>query len=212
MSTPVMHMNQSAEKDSSGREYLEKEQWQKMGTQTASSKATAYLDKLVRKVTGDLEGEDLTRVLWLSSTLFFIVGGYWLLRSLKDPIMSVINGVEYIPQAKIASLFVVFGLVIVYNKLLDIYPKHQLFYMMGVSYGILFSLMGLLLMHPTIGLSNVEAHPHRILGWLSYVTIESFGSMVVQCYWALVNSSVNVQFAKKNFGLIVAGAQIGSIL
>ena len=40
----------------------------------------------------------------------------------------------------------------------------------------------------------------------------SFGSMVVQCYWALVNSSVNVDFAKKNFGYIVAGAQIGSVL
>ena len=36
--------------------------------------------------------------------------------------------------------------------------------------------------------------------------------MVVQCYWALVNSSVNVDFAKKNFGYIVAGAQIGSVL
>ena len=36
--------------------------------------------------------------------------------------------------------------------------------------------------------------------------------MVVQCYWALVNASVDVNFAKKNFGLIVAGAQIGSIL
>lgn len=84
--------------------------------------------------------------------------------------------------------------------------------MMGIAYGVLFSIMGLLLMHPTFGLSNTEAHPHRFLGWLSYVTIESFGSMVVQCYWALVNSSVDVKFAKKNFGLIVAGAQIGSIL
>ena len=36
--------------------------------------------------------------------------------------------------------------------------------------------------------------------------------MVVQCFWALVNSSVNVDFAKKNFGYIVAGAQIGSVL
>lgn len=98
------------------------------------------------------------------------------------------------------------------NKLLDIFPKHQLFYMMGVAYGILFGLMGLLLLHPTVGLPNINAHPSRFLGWLSYVTIESFGSMVVQCYWALVNSSVNVVFAKKNFGLIVAGAQIGSIL
>lgn len=96
--------------------------------------------------------------------------------------------------------------------MLDLYPKHQLFYMMGGTYGLLFGVMGLLLLHPTIGLSNTKADPTRILGWLSYVTIESFGSMVVQCYWALVNSSVDVQFAKKNFGLIVAGAQIGSIL
>lgn len=93
MSRPVVIPNKSAEKDDVGREYLSDEPWQKMGTQTVSSRATAYLDKMVRKVTGDLEGEDLIRVLWLSSTLFFIVGGYWLLRSLKDPIMSVINGV-----------------------------------------------------------------------------------------------------------------------
>ncbi len=105
---------QSAERDDQGREYLSSEPWQKMGTNNSfTSRATSYFDKLTRKVTGDLEGEDLLRVLWLSITLFFVVGGYWLLRSLKDPIMSVINGVEYIPSAKIASLFVVFGLVIV---------------------------------------------------------------------------------------------------
>lgn len=79
------------------------------------------MEKMANKITGDLEGEDLIRVIWLSTTLFFVVGGYWLLRSLKDPIMSVIDGVEYIPQAKIASLFVVFGLVIVCKLLLYIY-------------------------------------------------------------------------------------------
>ena len=94
MNKPVILPNQSAEKDEHGQEYLAKEQWQKMGTTTTASKATAYLDKMIRNVTGDLEGEDLVRVMWLSSTLFFIVGGYWLLRSLKDPIMSVINGVR----------------------------------------------------------------------------------------------------------------------
>jgi len=203
----------------------EKASWKRMemnaGLSTedfASSRAWRYLnDKLsesfsVSRIGIDMQIDELTRVLWLSSTLFFIVGGYWLLRSLKDPIMSAIDGVEYIPQAKIASLFVVFGLVIVYNKLLDIFPKHQLFYMMGISYGVLFAIMGLLLLHPTIGLKNTVADPYRPLGWISYVTIESFGSMVVQCYWALVNSSVDVNFAKKNFGYIVAGAQIGSIL
>jgi len=176
---------------------------------TSSNVATEYLDKVLRRVTGDLEGDDLLRVLWLGGTLFFVVGGYWLLRTLKDPIMSVIDGVEYIPQAKIVSLFVVFGLVIVYNKLLDAFPKHHVFYMMGIFYGVLFSVIGLLLMHPTIGLSNTKSDPSRLLGWVSYVSIESFGSMVVQCFWALVNSSVNVDFAKKNFGFIVAGAQVG---
>lgn len=135
-----------------------------------------------------------------------------MLRTIKDPIMSSIDGVEYIPQAKIASLFAVFGLVIVYNKLLDSYPKHHVFYMMGLTYGVLFFIIACLLLHPTIGLPNSRADPSRLLGWVSYVGIESFGSMVVQCYWALVNSSVNVDFAKKNFGYIVAGAQIGSVL
>lgn len=58
------------------------------------------------------------------------------------------------------------------NKLLDMYPKHQLFYMMGGAYGVLFTVMGLLLMHPTIGLQNTQADPSRWLGWVSYVTIE----------------------------------------
>lgn len=105
-----------------------------------------------------------------------------------------------------------FNPIFIDNKLLDIYPKHQLFYMMGVAYGVIFFIMGLLLLHPTIGLSNTVADPSRPLGWISYCAIESFGSMVVQCYWALVNDSVDTDFAKKHFGVIIAGAQIGSIL
>lgn len=64
------------------------------GMRTASSQAIEFFDNLTRKVAGDMSGEDLVRVCWLSITLFFIVGGYWLLRSLKDPIMSVITGVR----------------------------------------------------------------------------------------------------------------------
>lgn len=89
-----MIQSKSAEKDESGSEYLPSTPWKKMGTTTVSSRASEYFDKLVRKVTGNLEGEDLMKVIWLSGTLFFVVGGYWLLRSLKDPIMSVINGVS----------------------------------------------------------------------------------------------------------------------
>ena len=186
--------------------------WQRMGTSTFSQRASEQVERMLDRVRTSIEGEDFLRVVWLSSTLFFVVGGYWLLRSLKDPIMAGISGVEYIPQAKIASLFVVLILVVVYNKLLDMMPKHHLFYVMGGSYGVMFTLMGFMLMHPTMGLPNTEPSPTRLLGWISYCTIESFGSMVVQAYWSLVNASVDVHFAKRNFGYIIAGAQIGSIL
>ena len=36
---------------------------------------------------------------------------YWLLRSLKDPIVATIVGVDYIPNCKMLSLVVVFTLV-----------------------------------------------------------------------------------------------------
>jgi AAA family ATP:ADP antiporter len=91
-------------------------------------------------------------------------------------------------------------------------PKHQVFYLMGLSYFVIFALIALLLSHPTIGIANTTPDPSRMLGWVSYCAIESFGSVVVQCYWALVNASVDVKFAKANFGFIVAGAQIGSII
>lgn len=76
-------------------DFLAEEKWQKMGTENSfQSRATRYFDGLRRKVTGELDGDDLLKVLWLSATLFFVVGGYWLLRSLKDPIISVIDGVS----------------------------------------------------------------------------------------------------------------------
>ena len=157
---PIM----SAERDERGNEYLDNVPWTRMGARTATGRAQEYLDTMINKVRDNFGGEDFVRVIWLSSTLFFIVGGYWLLRSLKDPIMSSISGVEYIPQAKIVSLFAVFACVAIYNKLLDMMPKHHLFYLMGATYGGLFFIMGLLLYHPTIGLPNTKADPSRLLG------------------------------------------------
>lgn len=40
-----------------------------------------------------------------------VLNRYWLLRSLKDPIVAAIVGVEYIPTCKMLSLVVVFTLV-----------------------------------------------------------------------------------------------------
>ncbi len=65
-----------------------------------------------------------------------------------------------------------------------------------------------MLADPNIGLSNTDASPRRILGWVSYCAIESFGSICISLFWAFVNSIMHFDGAKSAYGLIVAGAQV----
>uniref|UniRef100_A0A7S3NPK7 ADP,ATP carrier protein n=1 Tax=Aureoumbra lagunensis TaxID=44058 RepID=A0A7S3NPK7_9STRA len=158
--------------------------------------------------------DEKLRLLWLASTLFFIIGGYWLLRSLKDPVISTICGVEYIPKAKMLSVLVVTCLVFLYNKLIDIFPKHELFYIIGGFYAILFTIIAIALDAPptySTSIYNTNASPYRLTGWISYCAIESFGSIGVSLFWAFTNSTYNLEGAKKSYGLMVACAQLGSI-
>jgi ATP:ADP antiporter, AAA family len=156
---------------------------------------------------------EMVRTLCLATTLFFMIGGYWLLRSLKDPILTSLCGVTVIPKAKMLSVFVVFGVVSIYNKLLDTdMPRHQLFYLFGSFYFVLFTTIAVLLKHPTIGLENAQADPSRVLGWISYCSIESFGSVMVSLFWSFCNSNFNLETAKASYGIMVAFAQIGSII
>mmetsp|Transcript_7572 Transcript_7572/g.19301 ORF Transcript_7572/g.19301 Transcript_7572/m.19301 type:complete len:452 (-) Transcript_7572:418-1773(-) len=148
----------------------------------------------------------------LSAMLFCIIGVYWLLRSLKDTVLATTVGIEYQPRAKMVSLCVVFVLLFVYNRLIDTVEKHVLFYILSITYGGLFLAIGILLHMPVIGLSNDQADPTRLIGWVSYCAIESFGSIFVSLFWSFVNSSVSLEHAKASYGLIIAGAQIGAIL
>ena len=125
-------------------------------------------------------GQERLRLIWLSGTLFFTIGGYWLLRSLKDPVIVSINGIEAIFKAKLLSVVVVAALVFVYNKLSGFLPNHRLFYIVGGTYCALFACIGLSLSSPTYGIYNANGpDPMRPLGWISYCAIESFGSIGV---------------------------------
>lgn len=197
-------------------EFLDRPTWEFQGSKFERAvwalRRFAY-KQIYQRLYGDLPLNEMVRTLCLASTLFFMIGGYWLLRSLKDPIMSQICGVEYIPMAKMLSVFVVLAVVSVYNYFLDSnMPKHHLFYLFGSFYGCLFLSIALLLMHPTIGLQNQKNSPYRAMGWVSYCAIESFGSVMVSLYWSFANSNMNFETAKGSYGAMVAVSQIGSIL
>ena len=71
--------------------------------------------------------------------------------------------------------------------------------------------IALLLMHRTIGLANEQPSQWQILGWISYGSIGPFGFMV-SLFWSFANSNFSLETAKASYGVMVAMAQVGSIL
>lgn len=169
------------------------------------------LQKLKNTLWGDLSGEEFKRFSMLSVTLLFIIGTYWLMRPLKDGIFTSVVGVSYLPYAKMVSFFCILPIVLFYAKLVDLFAKQKLFYILCGLYSTLFLVISFLLRDPQIGLANEVANPNRILGWVVYVAIESFGSLLISLFWSFVASNTEVKSAKKGYGLIIFGAQLGSM-
>ncbi|KAJ8609887.1 hypothetical protein CTAYLR_007500 [Chrysophaeum taylorii] len=160
---------------------------------------------------GDISWKEMPRVMYLSALLCCIIGGFWLLDSLKDTVLATTVGLEYQPKAKLLSVCVTLVIVSAYNGLIDRVSKPSLFYVVGSFYAVLFVVLGGCLAHRTIGMENTVPKPSRILGWLCYFAIESYGSLAVALFWAFTNASIDLEDAKSSYGLIVAFAQLGAI-
>lgn len=168
--------------------------------------------EIVRKALyGDLSVEEFKKFGTLSSVLLFIIGSYWLLRTIKDAIFMKTVGKLYIPYAKMSSFVLLVPLILLYSKLVDMVERHKLFYIICGVYFVLFVGIAIGLAHPTIGLANTLTDKSRIIGWATYLGIETFGSLVVALFWSFVASTTDTASAKKGYALIIGGAQIGSI-
>ncbi len=172
----------------------------------------------------DLTDEQVTKFGLLSMTFFCIIGSYWMLRLLKDTIFFKIafpaslgwaanQGALYQPLAKIYSVAIVFFVVLIYSKLVDLFEKHKLFYIICSFYTVVFlGITALLAVNSIYGSAFLGKNLLALLGWGSYFGIESFGSILVALFWSFTVSVTATSAAKKGFPFIVAGAQIGSIL
>ena len=146
-----------------------------------------------------------------------------MLRILKDTIFFKIafpeslgwlpkQGKLFQPTAKIWSLGVVSVSILIYTRLVDLFKKHELFYIIGTFYVILFGgLAAVLFMKNTYGAEYLGKTVLATTGWVSYFSIESFGSIMIPLFWSFVVSITKTESAKVGFPIIVAGAQIGSI-
>ena len=167
---------------------------------------------LCQTVWGDLSREEFKKFGLLSAIFFFIIGTYWLMRSLKDAIFLKTVGRTYLPYAKMVSLISIVVLVLVYGKLVDWFEKHNLVYLLSSVYAVIYFIIAFMAFHPHIGLTNTVTNKYRLFGWFTYCIIESAGTIITALFWSFVASVVDTKIAKKGYPIIVTGAQLGSVI
>ncbi len=139
------------------------------------------------------------------------IGVYWMLRPLKDSVFLTMVGTDYLPMAKMLSVVVIVPLVMIYSMLVDRFARHTLLYGLSAFYAILSIFFAILIFNPSTGIANTVTDPARILGWSFYLFVETFGSIMVALFWSFVSDTTTPDSAKRGYGTIVLGAQLGGI-
>lgn len=170
------------------------------------------LKRLATMLLGNFESKEELKKFGILGIIFCgIILIYWALRPMKDGIFNAMIGIGYQPWAKGLSLILMLPIVILYSKLVDTFPRHKVFYFLTGLYGAIALIMFFCFSDPSIGLANTVKSPTRILGWVWYIWVESFGSLIVALFWAIVSDMTSPESAKRGFPLIALLGQIGNI-
>lgn len=170
------------------------------------------LKKIASTLWGDFESRAEVQKFGILASIFgLIIGVYWGMRPMKDSIFNAIVGMDYQPRAKWLSILVIFPLVLIYNKLVSKYARHHVFYFLMTIYAIAAFGFYVAFSHPTLGLENTVKDASRVLGWLWYVYVESFGSLIVALFWAFTTDTTKPDSARRGFPFIALFGQIGNI-
>jgi len=180
-----------------------------------------FFNKVLKALWGELSKDELKKLCFLSLGIMLIFGNYWMLRITKDPIFDEFVGYkQWQPRAKQISLIAMIFIVLGYSKLVDIFKKQTLLYILCSIYGVLFLLVGFFISNPTffsispssIFYPVISWIPGKLIGWSSYIIIESYGSIMVALFYSFIASIINnASFAKKGYGLIAFVAQLGAM-
>ncbi|MFT6765237.1 MAG: AAA family ATP:ADP antiporter [Alteromonas naphthalenivorans] len=171
------------------------------------------LQSLAQILWGKFKSKDeCLKFIRLALIFAFTIGVYWLINPLKDTVFIHVVGKQWLAYAKVFSLCFLFPLLMLYGKLVDMFARHRMFYVICSVYAVGALLFAYALSDPFIGLPNTVAHGGRTIGWLWYAFVESFGSLIVALFWSFVADTSTPDSAKQGFGIIAMGAQFGGVL
>ncbi len=167
---------------------------------------------------GDFEREEFKKFLRMGLIFALIIGVYWTLRPLKDSIFIQLVGKYQLPYAKTASVLALLPLVMFYTRLLEKTSREKMLIILPTFYGtaiLCFSLLMYMIQGTADAVASTSAFHafgFTTLGYVWYLFVESFGSLVVALFWAFAADTTEPTHAKRGFPLIVAIGQIGGIL
>lgn len=174
--------------------------------------SSVILSSLTSVFSGFESPEEKKKFSILAFLFGLTIGVYWLFRPLKDSIFLTIVGPAYQPWAKMLSTVVMGCIVVVYSKLIDIYPRHKILYGLSTFYALASIIFAFFILDPLVGIANTVENPHRYLGWMFYLFVESFGSLMVALFWSFVADTTTPESAKRGYPLIALGAQSGGVI
>jgi AAA family ATP:ADP antiporter len=166
-----------------------------------------YLQKYLQ-----IDEHDKTKLVYLAFSFLFIIGAYSILRPLKTSVFLAFVGRDYLPKAKIVSIFMLFPVMLCYSKLIDKVRRYQV----AVSVLFLYAVIGigfaLIFLHPVYGVKNTQTNPYRLLGWFFEFFMDFFQALIVSSFWSFVTSVSTPEFANKTYGIIVGVSRVGGVL
>ncbi|NGX63416.1 MAG: ADP,ATP carrier protein 1 [Candidatus Anoxychlamydiales bacterium] len=167
---------------------------------------------------GIFEKEEFKKFIRLGLIFVLIIGIYWTLRPLKDSIFILLVGKYQLPFAKTISVLSLLPLVMLYTKLLEKTSREKMLHILPLFYGLsilAFSVL-MLFIQPTVKDLALKSSLYGIfikcLGYLWYLFVESFGSLIVALFWAYTADTTDPTTAKRGFPLIYAFGQLGGII
>lgn len=181
------------------------------------------LMRIVSYFLPDMPQKEVEKFSLLGFAFSLIIGSYWVLRLLKNTILYKIAFPESLgwaadqgrlmqPIAKFWSPLIVIALVIVYSKLVDMFSKKTLFYLLLGVYSTIFAFISTALAARHFwGDAFLGKTLLATVGWVSFFAIESFGSLIVALFWSFTSSITSTESAKRGYPLMAAFAQFGAL-
>lgn len=176
---------------------------------------TGHLGKTINAVYEFESDDEQRKFTMLSVCGGLIIGVYWMFRASKEAVFFELVPKHYLPRAKILTTFLMFGVLFVFNLLVDRIKKHRIFAATCLTYAAIFTMIAISMKigFPEVNHPLVNWIPGRALGWIYWFSVETMGSLMVGAvFWAFVASTTKTASAKRGYPMIGLLMQVGFLL